>query len=137
MEAATLAAIALIVGFTFRSVAAPLITLVTAGTGYLLADRVLGLVGQLTGLAAPSQMQPVIVALMLGITTDYAIFFMSGVQRRLREGVAGPRVVGRHRLARPPGARGQEDRQDEERVRVERGSHAETIATRAPDRKSE
>ncbi|MCO1660909.1 MMPL family transporter [Pseudonocardia humida] len=93
VEAATLAAIALIVGFTFRSVAAPLITLVTAGTGYLLADRLLGLVGQLTGLAAPSQMQPVIVALMLGITTDYAIFFMSGVQRRLRKGVPGPDAV--------------------------------------------
>jgi RND superfamily putative drug exporter len=93
VELATLTAIALIVGFTFRSAAAPLITLVTAATGYLLADRVLGLLGRLTGLAAPSQIQPVIVALMLGITTDYAIFFLSGVQRRLREGAAGPQAV--------------------------------------------
>jgi MMPL family len=42
VEIATLAAIALIVGLTFRSVVAPLVTLVTAGVGYLLADRVIG-----------------------------------------------------------------------------------------------
>ena len=42
MEIATLIAIALIVGLTFHSVVAPMITLVTTATGYLLADRVIG-----------------------------------------------------------------------------------------------
>jgi RND superfamily putative drug exporter len=93
VEAATLAAIALIVGFYFRSVAAPLITLLAAGVGYLVADRLIGLVGQTTGLSAPSQLQPVVVALILGITTDYTIFFLSGLHRRLREGRDGRDAV--------------------------------------------
>ncbi len=88
VELATLAAIALIVGITFRSVVAPLITLLTAAVGYLIADRLIGLIGETTGLSAPSQLQPIVVALILGITTDYSIFFLSGLQRRLREGVA-------------------------------------------------
>ncbi|WP_214370277.1 MMPL family transporter [Pseudonocardia sp. H11422] len=93
VELATLAAIALIVGLSFRSVVAPLITLLTAAVGYLIADRAIGFVGELTGLSAPSQLQPVVVALMLGITTDYSIFFLSGLQRRLREGRSGRGAV--------------------------------------------
>jgi RND superfamily putative drug exporter len=89
VELATVVAIALIVGLAFRSVLAPVITLLTAGVAYLLADRLIGLVGQLTGLSAPSQLQPVVVALILGITTDYTIFFLSGLQARLREGRVG------------------------------------------------
>ena len=86
VELATLAVIALIVGISFRSVVAPVITLITAAVGYVLADRLIGFVGELTDVSAPSQLEPVIVALMLGITTDYSIFFLSGVQRRRREG---------------------------------------------------
>jgi RND superfamily putative drug exporter len=93
VELATLAAIALIVGFYFRSVAAPLITLLAAGVGYLVADRLIGFVGEATGLSAPSQLQPVVVALILGITTDYTIFFLSGLHRRLREGRDGREAV--------------------------------------------
>ena len=89
VELATLGAIALIVGLYFGSVAAPVITLLSAGTGYLVTDRLLGLVGEVTGLSAPSQLQPVVVALILGITTDYSIFFLSGMRRRLREGLSG------------------------------------------------
>jgi len=89
VELATLGAIALIVGLYFSSVAAPMITLLGAGVGYLVTDRLLGLVGEATGLSAPSQLQPVVVALILGITTDYSIFFLSGMRRRLREGLPG------------------------------------------------
>ncbi len=93
VELATLIAITLIVGLNFRSVVAPLITLVAAGVGYLITDRAIGLFGELTGFAAPGQVQPVVVALLLGITTDYSIFFLSGLQRRLREGATGPEAV--------------------------------------------
>ncbi len=86
VEAATLAAIAVIVGSTFRSVIAPLITLATAATGYLLADRAIGALAQALGVAAPAELEPVVVALILGITTDYSIFFLSGLQHRLRAG---------------------------------------------------
>ena len=93
VEAGTLAAIALLVGLHFRSVVAPLITLATAAVGYLIADRVIGVFGVLTGLTVPSQLQPLVVALLLGITTDYTIFFLSGLQSQLRDGVGGPAAV--------------------------------------------
>lgn len=89
VEAATLAAIALIVGLNFRSVVAPLITLVTAAAGYLLADRMIGALSTALGVAAPAELEPIVVALMLGITTDYSIFFLSGL-RRLRSGERNP-----------------------------------------------
>ena len=93
VEVATLAAIALIVGLHFRSVVAPLVTLVTAGVGYVLTDRMIGLFGELTDLAVPSQLQPIVVALLLGITTDYTIVFISGVRGRFEEGYTGRSAV--------------------------------------------
>jgi RND superfamily putative drug exporter len=90
VEAATLAAIALIVGLTFRSVVAPLVTLITAGIGFLLADRVIGSLAGAAGLIVPVEIEPIVIALMLGITTDYSIFFLSGVRRRLRAGQSNP-----------------------------------------------
>jgi putative drug exporter of the RND superfamily len=62
VEAATLAAIALIVGLTFRSVVAPLITLITAGIGYLLADRVIGSLAGAAGLIVPVEIEPIVIA---------------------------------------------------------------------------
>ncbi|MDQ2884067.1 MAG: MMPL family transporter [Actinomycetota bacterium] len=90
VEAATLAAIALIVGLTFRSVVAPLVTLVTAGIGYLIADRVIGWLAGVAELTVPVEIEPILIALMLGITTDYSIFFLSGLRRRLRAGQTNP-----------------------------------------------
>ncbi|GEL20326.1 MMPL family transporter [Pseudonocardia asaccharolytica] len=89
VELATLAGVALIVALSFRSVVAPLITLLTAGVGYLIADRLIGWFAELTGLAAPSQVQPIVVALMLGVSTDYAIFFLSGLRAQLHAGRTG------------------------------------------------
>ena len=90
VEIATLIAIALIVGLTFRSVVAPLVTLVTAAIGYLLADRVIGWLAGVAEFTVPVEIQPIVVALMLGITTDYSIFFLSGLRRRLQAGQANP-----------------------------------------------
>ena len=93
VELATLSAIALLVGLHFRSVIAPLVTLLTAGLGYLITDRVIGLFGALTDLTVPSQLQPIVVALLLGISTDYSIFFVSALQSQLREGRQGRAAV--------------------------------------------
>jgi len=86
VEIASVAAVAIIVGVNFRSLIAPLITLLTAGLGYEVADRVVGEGAVLFGFTAPTQLQPILVALVLGVTTDYSIFFLSGMQRRLRQG---------------------------------------------------
>ncbi len=90
VEVVTLLIIALVVGVNFRSVAAPLITLATAATGYLLADRAIAGLSGLLDTPAAVELEPIVVALILGITTDYCIFFFAGLQGRLRAGGRNP-----------------------------------------------
>jgi RND superfamily putative drug exporter len=87
VEVATLAAIALIVGLYFRSFGAPLATLLCVAVAYLVAVRVVALVAQRTGAALPPDLEPVLVVLLLGVTTDYSVFFLAGMRTRLAEGV--------------------------------------------------
>jgi RND superfamily putative drug exporter len=87
VELATVAAIALIVGLTFRSVVAPLATLVTAAVAVVVTLGVVGSVGRLLGVTVPADLEPLIVALLLGVVTDYAIFFLSGLRHRVGEGL--------------------------------------------------
>ncbi|MEO6879893.1 MAG: MMPL family transporter [Mycobacteriaceae bacterium] len=86
VEIASVLAVAIIVGLNFRSLIAPLVTLLTAGLGYVVADRVVGEAAVVFGFTAPAQLEPILVALVLGVTTDYSIFFLAGLQRRLRAG---------------------------------------------------
>jgi RND superfamily putative drug exporter len=92
VELATLVVIALIVGITFRSLGAPLVTLAAGIVSYLVAVRVVAWFGQRTGIAAPQELQPLMIVLLLGVVTDYSIFFLSGFRRHLvaglRRGVA-------------------------------------------------
>jgi putative drug exporter of the RND superfamily len=87
VEAATLLAIFLIVGYSFLSLGAPLATLACAATAYLLAIRVVAWVMQQMHVTLPPDVQPVLVVLLLGVTTDYSVFFMSGMRNRLAEGL--------------------------------------------------
>ena len=41
---------------------------------------------QRTGIALPQEADPVLVVLLLGVTTDYCVFFLSGMRSRLAEG---------------------------------------------------
>ena len=87
VEIATLAAIVLIVGFHFRSVVAPLLALFTAGVAFVVMLRVAGLAGTLLGINVPSELEPLMVALLLGVVTDYVIFFLSGLKSELQRGL--------------------------------------------------
>ena len=87
VELATLLAIAVIVGFFFLSAGAPLATLLCAATAYLLAVRVVAWVMQQMHATLPPDVEPVLVVLLLGVTTDYTVFFMSGMRNRLAEGL--------------------------------------------------
>ena len=87
VELATLLAIAAIVGFFFLSAGAPLATLICAATAYLLATRLVAWVTQQLHTALPADVEPVLVVLLLGVTTDYTVFFMSGMRSRLAEGL--------------------------------------------------
>ncbi len=85
-EIATLVLISLVVGLAFRSVVAPLVVLVTAGLGYLIAIRCLGLLAAQLGFALPEQLQPVFAALLIGVITDYCVLFFAGLRRELDRG---------------------------------------------------
>ncbi len=86
VEAATLVLIALVVGITFRSMGAPLLTLAAAGVAYLVGIGVVASAGEALGLTVPREVQPVMLVLILGLVTDYSVFFLSGVRRRLATG---------------------------------------------------
>ena len=87
VELATVLAIALIVGFFFLSVGASLATLACAATAYLLAIRAVAWVTAQTHVALPPDVEPVLVVLLLGVTTDYSVFFAAGMRTRLAEGL--------------------------------------------------
>jgi RND superfamily putative drug exporter len=90
VELFTVLAIALIVGLRFRSVGAPLATLACAATAYVIAIRaVVWLAGRM-GVTLPPDLDPVLVVLLLGVTTDYTVFFLDGMRARVAGAV--PRV---------------------------------------------
>ena len=86
VELATVLVIALIVGLSFRSVGAPLATLAAAAVAYTVAIRAVSWAGEQVGVYVPEELEPVMVVLVLGIVTDYAIFFLYGMRDRLLAG---------------------------------------------------
>jgi RND superfamily putative drug exporter len=98
VEAATVGLIALVLLIVFRGVGAPLVTLAAAGLSFLISVRVLTWTADRMGTEVPREVEPVLVALLLGLTTDYAVFFLSGARRRLVEGEG--RVEAAQRTAR-------------------------------------
>jgi len=79
-------AIALIVGLRLKSLLAPLAALACAGTAYVIAVRLVEWVAQRTGTTLPQEAEPVLVVLLLGVTTDYCVFFLAEMRARLAEG---------------------------------------------------
>ena len=86
VEVATVILILLVVALNFRAIGAPLVTLATAGIALAVIVRLAGWIGEELGIAVPSEIEPVMVALLLGIVTDYSIFFLSGMRERLVAG---------------------------------------------------
>jgi putative drug exporter of the RND superfamily len=87
VEAGTVALILLVVGLTFRALGAALLTLFAAGIAYTVAAGVIPWVGKQLGVAVPQEVEPLVVALTLGIVTDYAVFYLASCRRRLLEGM--------------------------------------------------
>ena len=87
LEIATLAVVIGIVAIRFRSVVAPLVALVTAAASYFLAVRVTSYAGRFLESGAPDELTPLVLALVLGIVTDYAIFYLSSMRTGLQNGL--------------------------------------------------
>jgi RND superfamily putative drug exporter len=86
LEGATLAVVVGIVALKFRSVVAPLVALLTSGLSFFVAVRLAEFTGSLVGVSLPRELHPLILALVLGVATDYSIFFLNEMRRRLAAG---------------------------------------------------
>ena len=85
--------IALTVALYLRSPLAPLITLLTVAVSYLVSVRLVALVGQWLDISIAPEVEPIMVALLFGVVTDYGLFYMSRFRRRVRGGVEPQRAA--------------------------------------------
>jgi len=83
---ATMLAIFLVVALTYRSLVAPLIPLTSIALATFLTLRILGWITSELGVSVPSQIEPIIVVLLFGVGTDYALFLLSRTRQALEEG---------------------------------------------------
>jgi RND superfamily putative drug exporter len=95
VELAAILAVVLVVGWEFRSVLAPVVTVLVAAVSYVVATRVVVWGGQQLDIEVPSELEPLIVVLLLGVVTDYSVFFLNGTRSRLRAGDE-PKAAVRH-----------------------------------------
>jgi RND superfamily putative drug exporter len=86
LELITVAAVFLIVAVAFRSLLAPLVALGVAGVATLLTLHVGGALALRLGVPVPQETQPLLVALLLGVVTDYVVFYLAAVRRGLAAG---------------------------------------------------
>jgi putative drug exporter of the RND superfamily len=86
VELATVLFVATIIGLYLRSIIASLITLAAAGVAYCISIGVVSWLAETQGLRLQSQIEPIIVVLLLGVVTDYSVFLLSGMRGRIRAG---------------------------------------------------
>ena len=87
-EAASVLLILVIVALAFRSVLAPLMVLGIAAVGYLVYFPLLDQLSRGLGFEVPRQLEPVLLALLLGVVTDYCVLFFAAFRDELDEGAA-------------------------------------------------
>ncbi len=93
LELATVAVVVVILAGYFRAAFVPLLGIGTVGLAYLVAAHALGWAGSRLGVTVPSEVDPVIVALLFGTLTDYVVFFVSAWRRRLAAGMESRQAV--------------------------------------------
>lgn len=88
-ELASLLLIVLVVAWAFRSLLAPLVVVGVAATGYLVYFPLLSNLADRLHFDVPTQLEPVLVALLLGLVTDYCVLFFSAYRDELDQGSKG------------------------------------------------
>jgi RND superfamily putative drug exporter len=83
LELATVLAILVLVGLTFRSVVAPAIALIASGIAFVATINLSEVMSGLAGISTPAELEPLLVALLLGVVTDYTIFYVTALQARI------------------------------------------------------
>ena len=87
-EIASVLLILVVVAAAFRSLLAPVTVLVIAGVGYAVYFPLLSTIADALGFEVPSQLEPVLVALLLGVVTDYCVLFFAAFRSELDAGRA-------------------------------------------------
>lgn len=88
IEVGTVILILLVIGFMFRSLIAPVAVLSVAAISYLGGLAAQSWVASRSDVQQPDSLRPLMIALVLGIVTDYGIFYLSAARLRLRAGDA-------------------------------------------------
>ena len=83
LELLTVLAIIVLVGLTFRSIVAPAIALVCSALAFVVTTRLSAWLESLLGITTPAELEPLLVALLLGVVTDYTIFYVTAFQSRV------------------------------------------------------
>ena len=86
VEIGTVLIVAIVLAIALRSLLAPLLTLFVAGIAYGVALRVVPAVGDLIDVPVPRELRPLVLVLLLAIVTDYCVFFLTEMRRRLTSG---------------------------------------------------
>ena len=87
VELATVVLVVAILAAYFRALGIPLLGLGTVAIAYQVTDHLLGWVSDRYSISIPREVDPVIIALLFGILTDYLVFFASDYRRHLQEGL--------------------------------------------------
>lgn len=98
-EIASLCLILLVVALAFRSLLAPIVVVGIAAVGYLVYVPLLSRLAAMLNFDVPSQLEPLLLALLLGVVTDYCVLFFSDLRHEL-EGEADQRLATRRSLKR-------------------------------------
>jgi RND superfamily putative drug exporter len=83
LELLTVLAVFVLVGLTFRSLVAPVVALVAAGLSFIVTVHASRLLGGVLGISTPAELEPLLVALLLGVVTDYTIFYVMAFRSRI------------------------------------------------------
>lgn len=86
VEIVSVIVIFFLITIRFRAPGAGVITLAAAGVAYFLSSRVVSWAAVHYGLAIPIELQPLLVVLVLAVTTDYAVFLLAGSRAELENG---------------------------------------------------
>jgi RND superfamily putative drug exporter len=78
--------ILIVVALAFRSLLAPLTVLAIAAVGYLVYFPILDQLAHALNFEVPRQLEPVLLALLLGVVTDYCVLFFSAFRDELDTG---------------------------------------------------
>ncbi len=82
-EIASLVLILTVVALAFRSLLAPLVVVGMAAIGYLVYFPLLSRLAAGLNFDVPSQLEPLLLALLLGVVTDYCVLFFSDLRHHL------------------------------------------------------